>query len=356
MLNISNSVNRVFIILGSSCNLNCRYCMQHALVTKQITNSINPKIYEFLKQLAQQMQEKKTHLVFYGGEPFIYFNNIKEIVDSTKSYCTFSAISNGKAITEEIANYCTDNRIHVTLSWDGKNVLKTRGYDALQDYVHSPLLHLGSMSLSAVLSAYAYPLEILESFAKIQEIYHGCLSTNIDIIFDTGCAEKDLLDIDYDRLHTEMQDLCRYYARITDSYKVRPFNYIEPYLEHTKISFIDSLLHHIKADTVRCSCGNGYTVLNMDLQGNLYNCHNDRQVIGTIDSNYDDYIAKVKEFDICRTDIPAHCKDCSVFPLCKGGCKLIPFTNKISTDFCKLRKCIYEPVLELKKLIDKREQ
>ena len=355
MLEISN-VNRIFILLGSECNLNCKYCMQHSLVTSPITNNINTRIYTFLKYIANTNIKNKIHITFYGGEPLLYFNNIKAIVEATSNYCYYGIITNGKALTEDMISFCNAHDIHLTLSWDGDNVLKTRGYDLFADESKSFLTDANIISLTAVISSYTYPLDIINSFATLYNKYNSITSANLDIIFNTGVVDAALTAIDYDKIRSEMQDLCSYYKRITASYVVRPFKYKEPALENIKIGFISSLLRRLNSSNIHCECNNGYTVLNMDLQGNLYNCHNDRQIVGTIDSKYEDYIANVEKLDNCLHDIPVHCRECSVFPICKGGCKLIPFDKKIETGFCDLRKAIYEPVIELKKLIDKREQ
>ena len=51
MLLLKNNINTIFIMLGSNCNLNCKYCMQHSLINKmQSYNSdINIDIINFIK-------------------------------------------------------------------------------------------------------------------------------------------------------------------------------------------------------------------------------------------------------------------------------------------------------------------
>ena len=46
---LKRKVHTVFLMLGNNCNMNCKYCLQHPLVTRQLTNKVNPEIYDFLK-------------------------------------------------------------------------------------------------------------------------------------------------------------------------------------------------------------------------------------------------------------------------------------------------------------------
>ena len=59
MLLLKNNINTIFIMLGSNCNLNCKYCMQHSLINKmQSYNSdINIDIINFIKKQSQHQTQ-----------------------------------------------------------------------------------------------------------------------------------------------------------------------------------------------------------------------------------------------------------------------------------------------------------
>ena len=70
-------IKRITIILGKSCNLKCKYCIQHSTKnTIKDSPNINPDIYSFIEKFS-----KKNSLTirFVGGEPLLYFNKMKDI-------------------------------------------------------------------------------------------------------------------------------------------------------------------------------------------------------------------------------------------------------------------------------------
>lgn len=349
---LRRKIHTVFLMLGSSCNMNCRYCLQHPLVTRQLEGKINPEIYDFLKECAGQLPEKqKLHIQFYGGEPLLYFETIKEVVRHTKDYCWFSVITNGKAVTEEMVNFFNEQNMPITISWDGSNVLETRGYDVFADSEKRKLLlNINRLSLSAVLSSKAYPLAILKDFQSISDEYYKIhqyqVGINIDEIFNTGDIPKELLDVDYSKVEQEMLELGKFYLekRINGSRTELG--------DYTKLCYVDRLFGMLKqfyidgeGQTAKqyCSCGNGYDVINLDLEGQLYPCHNTTEQIGTIKDDYFSYLNKVLATDNTKLNMDK-CRECPAVAFCKGGCKLV--SDKARAEgYCKLKKAVFLPVL-----------
>lgn len=348
---LKRKIHMVFLMLGNSCNMNCRYCLQHPLVICQLTNKINPDVYAFLKECAEELGGKqKLHIQFYGGEPLLYFEAIKEVVKCTKDYCWFSVITNGKAVTEEMVAFFNANNMPITVSWDGPNVLETRGYDVFRDKEkRSLLLGINQLGLSAVLSSKAYPLEILKAFQDISDEYYKInkyqVSINIDEIFNTGDLPEDLLNLDYTRVEQEMLELGKFYLE-----KRLSGENTEP-SAYTRLCYIDrffGILKHFYVDgdgklsRNYCSCGNGYDVLNLDLAGNLYPCHNTSRQLGTIYDDYFSYLNKVIGSDDTKL-YKAECQKCSAAAFCRGGCKLVNRENR-AKGYCRLKQAVFLPI------------
>lgn len=87
---------------------------------------------------------------------------------------------------------------------------------------------------------------------------------------------------------------------------------------------------------VTCCCSNGYSVLNLDLDGNLYPCHNTSESCGTIYDNYFTYLNKIITSDTSIRHLTNECKECSVVSVCNGGCKLVSDEARANT-YCKLK-------------------
>lgn len=104
---LRRNINTLFLMLGNSCNMNCAYCLQHPLVHKPLSREVNPEIYDFLGEVAQE-NTRTLHLQFYGGEPLLYFRTIREVVEEIKRRkipMTFGIITNGRALTDEMVRF-----------------------------------------------------------------------------------------------------------------------------------------------------------------------------------------------------------------------------------------------------------
>lgn len=344
---LAREINTIFVMLGNGCNMNCRYCLQHPLVHHQISSKINPDIYKFIKQVSKENGKQRLCLQFFGGEPLLYFKQIKEIVKNVSNLADCSIITNVRAMTNEMVDFFNEHDIPVTISWDGYNVLETRGFDVFNP--HSPLrrrlLRLNRLGLSAVMSSKAYPKEILQAFQEIGNQYYKLhkysIRVNIDEIFDTGLDDRELLDMDYERVIREMKDITLTYIHHIEEGKIINLSDI----------YISGLFYRIKGycdregvyDCVTCCCGNGYSTLNMDLDGNLYACHNTSQSIGNIYDPYFKYLNKVIESDNTK-ERRKTCRNCIAVSCCQGGCKLL--SDKVREEtYCKLKQAVFGTVV-----------
>ncbi|WP_302490417.1 radical SAM/SPASM domain-containing protein [uncultured Dialister sp.] len=349
---LKRRTSTIFIMLGNSCNMNCRYCLQHPLVHEPLASDINPDIYDFIAECAKENEKAPVHLQFYGGEPLLYFEAIKEVVEHTRDLnCSYGIITNGRALTDDMVEFFNAYDVPVMISWDGPHVLETRGFDSLNPMnpLRRRILRLKRLGLTAVISAKAYPKEVLEAMQDVSDDYyrlHGYqIMVNLDTIFDTGIADKNLLSVDYDRVEKEMQDLSILYLESMLSQK-------EQRKDYTKLSFMGSLFYAMKSfyldgngawNKVTCACGNGYTTLNMDLKGNLYPCHNTSIKAGSIYDSLFSYLNQIWASDPTKRHKEG-CMDCLAVAFCKGGCKLVSDEAREKT-YCRLKKAMFVPVL-----------
>ena len=64
---------------------------------------------------------------FIGGEPLLKFNLIKKIVEYIKTFnnkVSFTIITNGSLLKEDILNYLIENMFHITISFDGEKEIQ----------------------------------------------------------------------------------------------------------------------------------------------------------------------------------------------------------------------------------------
>ena len=329
---MANKVKKIFLMLGPKCNLQCKYCLQHDMVDHD-TSMVKPEVKEWLQEQVPTDFERPFRIIFYGGEPLVYWNAIKDVVESIKGNVQFAMISNGKLMTSDKVDFINDYNVCVTISWDGANVEKTRGYDVVKN--NPCILDIKRLGFSAVLSSYTYPLDFLNEINPILLEYkriHGVSpNLNIDTIMDFGnCGE--LREMDCRKITEQMKFIIEHkkektaYYRIVDQLQRKYVFYRE---------YVDK----------RAVCGNGYTIWNVDVNGDLYRCHNCGEKVGTIFDEPADVLARVKELDPTYEHYQEKCRTCPAQPLCRSGCPLIDAKGR-EEYFCDIRKAYLSPIIE----------
>ena len=360
---LRRDIDTIFILMGNECNLNCRYCLQHPLVTHPISHNINPDIYDFIEQVCHENIGLPLDIRFWGGEPLVFYPTIKELIteltDKRDLPVKYSFSTNGKLLNEEMVQYFIEKNVFVALSWDGPNVEKTRGYDAIKEK-KDLLFKLPKLCISAVDSAYAYPKEICNSFKKLDDEYLSIwghhINFNIDDIFDTGGIPEDLLDMDLDRISSEIKDMMLHYLQTRTSNEKHSLLNSDQYPADVFIGRMVDNAYRFYSDRPGCNdaqiinpwcgCGNGYNTLNLGIDGKLYPCHNTSHSVGDINTPYFTYLRNVINEDSSFTYKKQICGDCEAIAYCRGGCKLMPKELR-EKYYCKLRKAMFTPVLEL---------
>lgn len=286
---------KVYVMLGNSCNLHCRYCVQHSLVTHPIPTKISDKFWRFFYSL-----KPGTHVTFYGGEPLIYFPAIKEIV-CRRNDLEYGMPSNCKLLNEQMVQFFNDHNVAITVSWDGSASSYTRGYDVFKDN-RANIEKLNTFDIGSVISR-ASPLGDL--FKDVREYFpNQDVYVIVNPILNNGLEDKSLVDMDHEQLYSDTMRLLHMYDEGTANFSERAF--IEYHLYWA--------MRHITNGQYGDKCGNGRCTLNVDLDGNLYNCHN-VSTPGTYSEEWDKTIARQKS---------EKCRNCKVAPFCMGGCPLTP--------------------------------
>ena len=119
-------IDLIYIFLGFGCNLSCDYCM----IGPSNNQDFNKfRIDEFSNTLDYIVSnysnpEETLRFLFYGGEPLLYFETLKKVktlIEKSlkKKKLEFAIVSNGTLITDEIAEWLSNNKFLVGLSIDG---------------------------------------------------------------------------------------------------------------------------------------------------------------------------------------------------------------------------------------------
>ena len=348
---LQTNISTIFIMLGHECNLQCKYCLQHDVVNVALGKEINPKLYDFIIDVANN-QQQRLGLQFYGGEPLVFWHKIKELIDGLENRgmpknLYFSMITNGKLIDTDKVEYLNKYFSNVTISWDGRNSNITRGYNAFEDNKEN-IFQLKNFSVSGVISAFNYIEDYMEDCEELNadyvENYNGkTISFNVDELLDVNLQNQDLKSFDFDKVKTQITNICEQYRRFIQ--EQQPISVVRKRYIESKIGYLKNAMKWKHYKPTRDRCGNGCEVLNVDLQGNLYKCHNTDTKVGVITDNFFDILQNVFALDKA-VETSEICDECPVQVLCMNGCPLVEYEAR-NNFYCMMSITMNHPILEL---------
>ena len=205
----------IFITLGRDCNFNCKYCLQDGGHFHARKNIEVPELSKKLLDFLDNYNYKHTKVMLWGGEPLLYFDSIKQLVERYGNKFDWGTITNGSLLNEEIISFFDKYNISLTVSHDGEATEHTRGVDVLKNERIKNLLkgYRNFTGFSSVFSSandnhrklYTYHAEL--GFAEN--------NTGTDMIYNTSDTSYliSLSDIDEDRYKKSLRELFWGYAR-----------------------------------------------------------------------------------------------------------------------------------------------
>ncbi|MBO4497714.1 MAG: radical SAM protein [Lachnospiraceae bacterium] len=128
-----NGASYLIVVLTGKCNLRCEYCIYSDKYPKEITysdddidpNAARAAVDQYLELHNSRVNsgfQRSPMIMFYGGEPLMKFDVIKEVVEYAKKKnpdSRFFVTTNGLLLNDEAAEFFAHNRFNVTISLDG---------------------------------------------------------------------------------------------------------------------------------------------------------------------------------------------------------------------------------------------
>lgn len=311
------NLRKIEIILGTACNFNCIYCIQHENKPR-CKKQVSQKLLDWLDDIAYQLPMKfKPTIHFYGGEPLLYKDAIHEIIEHCKDDFNYLVVTNGSHLTDEDVDYFNEHDVRVALSNDGPNTKITRQIDMLDDPEFVARFNrLKHQEVDGVVSALNQ-----DFYAFFEHVAAKCPSAKI-AHEELVCSEST-----DPRLYKFDQQV------LLKSYKCMGEELDTAWKEGTSHSHgATTFNRYIKQATHALNnpgfpefgvCGSGKSRLAVDTQGNVYLCKNFNVKIGTVDDEYEVLYDRAK--DEVKKLRDAHleakgCFDCPAFYFCRGGC------------------------------------
>ena len=132
------TLQKITLVLGPACNILCRHCLQTKAKKRSWEHELDDGIMKLLSLWSHNVKTdkrllfKKPMLLFYGGEPLLYYDRLQEIMNKLAWFSfDFDAVelklfTNGLLLKDDMAQFFNKYGINVVLSYDGPNLYAVR--------------------------------------------------------------------------------------------------------------------------------------------------------------------------------------------------------------------------------------
>ena len=354
-------VKALCLHIAHDCNLACKYCFaeegEYKGKRELMSYEVGKKALDFL--VANSGSRKNLEVDFFGGEPLMNFQVVKDLVkygrsieEKNNKHFRFTLTTNGVLLNDEIMEFANENMDNVVLSIDGRKEI----HDMMRPFPSGD----GSYDL------------IVSKFIKFAN------SRNQEKYYVRGTFTHNNLDFSKDVLHLadlgfKQISVEPVVAKDTDDYAIREEDLPKLYEEYDNLAKEMVERHgtdrefnffHFMIDLEggpcvykRLSgCGSGTEYLAVTPTGDLYPCH---QFVGDTDflmGNVDTGIKNTElqgEFKSCNVYAKKECRNCFARFYCSGGCaaNAYNFKGSILENYevgCKLQKKRIENAIMIK--------
>ena len=297
----SDFTKEIIIMATNACNLRCRYCYE---ANKSTPSMVVKNIKRQIEDELSRPNEPYNHYIinFHGGEPFLVFDKIKEIVkwvDETFSNTSISytTTTNGTILNDDICSWLITNRKRFipVLSLDGPKEIHDKNRIGSYDKIDLDFFR-SNWPLQGVKMTVC-PNTISEMFNSFEYLHKIGFYPN-----PTLAKEVDWdLSIHLPIYANELKKLISFY--ITHPI-VPPGQLLNLPLQKFSEDY--------KAKGIN-SCGAGFDTIAYDIYGNRYPC---QAFIADLKKPYD---AQAMEDVFCKLGQNCHLK---ISPKC-NGCPII---------------------------------
>lgn len=323
-------VKALCLHVAHDCNLKCRYCFaeegEYHGKRSLMSAEVGKKAIDFI--IANSGKRRNLEVDFFGGEPLMNFDVVKEIVKYGREQeklhdknFRFTITTNGILLDDEKQKYINENMHNVVLSLDGRK--------EVNDYMRPRAGGQGSYDI------------IVPKFQKLAE------SRNQTDYYLRGTFTHNNLDFSKDVFHIaddlgfKQVSVEPVVAEATESYAITEDDLDTIFEEYEKLAEQLYIRHktgekdfnffHFMVDLTggpciakRLSgCGSGTEYLAVTPEGDLYPCHQfvgqEEYKIGSVYNGIENTAIR-EEFANCNVYTKPDCKKCWAKFYCSGGC------------------------------------
>ncbi len=329
------------IHLTEKCNLNCTYCYENKKNKEVSFESIKNLIdYEISRKQANSI------IVFYGGEPLLQKDMIRDTIDyintkKSKTNFYYGITTNGTLLDEDFIKYMKNNKfIYVAYSIDGMEETQNLNRKTADGKGTFDIVEKNAKKL----------LELYDGAISMSVITRNNLSQlykNVEYLIEIGFKSINLLfDYTQDWQDEDLDEIRKQFNKIAEIYadKILKEDDIE-------IPLIDDKIKTYIKSEYDCNkdCKLGMKNINVGTDGNFYPCmqfvNNKDFIIG----NCKDGINIKARANLIKNSNKENeiCLNCSIRKRCKHTCACRNYVitnnvNELSPIICETEKILIE--------------
>lgn len=304
------------IILTEKCNSECKYCYEKSM--KEFDNELDKKFkFDFsaptssnvdIKKLKEFLsQDKDAVLIFYGGEPLLEIEKIKEIIDNI--HIPFRMQTNGKLLNQLEAKYLNKiDKILVSLDGDEERTDFNKGQGTYDKVIQNIKLIKKNGYKGEIVARMVITPEFTDVYEQVINLINVGF-TSIHWQIDAGFYKFDFNEKNFKKFVKEynkgITKLIDFW--INDMQVNKRVLKLYPFL-----AIIESLL---KNQTTKLRCGAGYAGYAIGTDGKIIACPIMNCIVDFEAGNLYTNPNKLKKFDV-----GGNCKNCDYLDLCGGRC------------------------------------
>ncbi|APT76427.1 hypothetical protein LN42_08590 [Marinitoga sp. 1137] len=328
--------SNIILNITKACNLECIYCYAHKEKPESMKMEL---IKESLEYIFSNTKKKKITITYFGGEPLLEFEKIKESVALSKELgkkynkkVVYSITTNGTIMNEEIIEFLIKEKFSMMMSMDG--------CESIQNFQRPFVGGKGSHE------KVSENIELIMKKRKKLNVRATVTNQEIEIkkIARHFIEEKNLSGYSFAVASYP------YTKEWTEEEKKKLYEEVEEIIEEKDKRFIPLNISGLwetikKGEIKKYPCGAGLGIVSIDIDGKIYPCQRftgeKEYELGEVGMKWEEFINNKKEFyKKVVKKIEEDCGICELRNICGGGCpyELLTKSNSrsISCDLTKI--------------------
>jgi len=350
--------------MAHDCNLRCKYCFaekgSYGGKKSLMSFEVAKKAIDYL--LENSGSKKNVEVDFFGGEPLLNYEVIKQTVSYAKAQenkynkkVHFTITTNGTILNDEMEKYLNENMDNIVLSLDGRKEVNDKmrifpsqkgSYDVIVDNIKKIANNRKGKSYFI---RGTFTRDNLDFYNDVKHIYNELGLKEISIEPVSG-GEFELTDEEIQIVLKEYENFAIEYAEQED-YRFYHFN----------LSLYNSpcIFKRVAA------CGAGVDYCAISPEGKIYACHQfvseDKFVMGDVDKGVTNY-ELVNKFANTNVFSKKECETCFAKYFCSGGCHASAYYKNGDINIPDKKACIMQKkriecalMIETKRAVNRSE-